>query len=168
MTISKQQQTDNIGDALRMILEIVGDSHLADALFEIKDARFQHILPTTWEYLEANCYMKPIGMWQRLTPDGWLKALEAAGELCDEKMKEKLGKLCVPIKRRCEEGGVRHRDGVTVQQLSAETPFSEGWICNVIDSHLMRICLQQEDCDWEPGDDNKNYIMIPARFGQKL
>jgi hypothetical protein len=103
-----------------------------------------------------------------LTADGWLRALQAAGKLCDPKMKEKLGRLCAAIKRRCEEGGVRHRTGATIEELSTETDCSEGWISNVIESHLIRVCFDREDCDWEPGDDNKNNVMIPARFGQKF
>jgi len=168
MTISRQQQTDNVGDALRLILDIVGERHLDDAEFELSDARFRGIIPTAWERLDAECCLKQMGMWHRLTPGGWVKALQAAGKLCDPEMKEKLGRLCAPIKRRCQEGGVRHRSGLTIQELSEETGLSEGWISNVIESHLIRICLQQEDCGWEPDDENKNYVMIPASFGRKL
>jgi hypothetical protein len=168
MTISKQKQTDNINDALRVILDVVGDEHLDGALFELNDSRFRDIITTTWEHLEASGCLKQVGMWHRLTSDGWIRALQAAGRLCDPKMKEKLGRLCARIKRRCEEGGVRHRTGVTIQELSEDTGFSEGWISNVIESHLIRMCFQQEDCEWEPGDYNKNYVMIPARFGLDL
>lgn len=168
MTIPRHQQTDNVEDALRVILDIVGDKHLDGALFEFGDARFRNIITTTWEHIEAGGRLKQVGAWHSLTPRGWIKALQAAGKLCDPKMKEKLGWLCAPIKRRCEEGGVRHRNGVTIQKLSEETGFSEGWISNVIESHLIRICFRQEGCEWEPGDDNKNYVMIPARFGLKL
>ena len=41
------------------------------------------------------------------------------------------------MKRRCEEGG-RHRDGATIQELADETGFSEDWIYNVVESHLIR------------------------------
>ena len=73
----------------------------------------------------------------RFTAYGWLKALEAAGRLGDTEMKEKLGTLTAAMKRRCEEGG-RHRDGSTIQELAQETDFSEDWIYNVVESHLMR------------------------------
>lgn len=103
----------------------------------------------------------------RFTAYGWLKALEAAGRLGDTEMKEKLGKLSAAMKLRCEEGG-RHRDGSTIQELAQETGFSEDWIYNVVESHLIRECLNRVDCDWEPGDQMKNYVMIPARFGLPL
>ena len=106
-------------------------------------------------------------MFFRVTPYGWIKALQAAGRLSDPKVREKLARLCAAIKRRCEEGG-RHRVGVTVHALSEETGFSEGWISNAIESHLIRTCFHQVDCEWEPGDYNKNNVIIPARFGLKL
>src|ERR1039458_4103452 len=84
-----------------------------------------------------------------LAPDGWIKGLEAAGKLCDEKTSEALGSLCAKIKHRCEDGGLRHRSGTTIQELSAETGIPQGWISNVIDSHLIGICFQQVDCEWD-------------------
>jgi hypothetical protein len=45
----------------------------------------------------------------------------------------------------------------------------EAYIYNVVEAHLIRECLGQVDCDWEPGDEQmKTHIMIPARFGQSL
>jgi hypothetical protein len=168
MTISNQHQTDNIDDALRAILEIIGDDEHLDVLFQREDLRLRNVMETTWEHLEATGSLNPLGMWLRLTPSGWVGALRAARSLDNPKMKEKLGKLCAAMKRRCEEGGVRHLASTTIQQLSEETGFSEAWIFNVVDSHLIRVSFQQVDCEWEPDDDNKNHIVIPARFGLKL
>ena len=166
MMVSRRQRTADIDGTLRVMVEILGNGHLDDALFECNDARFEGTFPTTWEHLVAAGCLQQISNWHyRLTPDGWIKGLEAAGKLCDEKTSEALGSLCAKIKHRCEDGGLRHRSGTTIQELSAETGIPQGWISNVIDSHLIRICFQQVDCEWEPGDDNKNHVMIPARFG---
>jgi hypothetical protein len=166
MTASKRQRTGDIDGTLRAMVEIVGNWRLDDALFERDDARFEGTFPTTWEHLVATDCLQQKSNWHyRLTPGGWIKGLEAAGRLRDEKTNGALGSLCASIKRRCEDGGLRHRTGVTIQELSEETDIPQGWISNVIDSHLIRICFQQVDCEWEPGDDNKNHVMIPARFG---
>jgi hypothetical protein len=168
MTISKQQQTDNIDEALRMMLRIVGDQNVDDIMFPPDDARLQGTLTTSWEHLEVNNFLKAIGMFYRLTPDGWVKALDAAGELCGPAMKDKLGILCAKVKNTCDAGGARHRDRTTIEDLSNLTGFSAGWISNVISGHLIKLCLNQVECEWEPDDDNKNYVIIPARFGMKL
>src|ERR1039458_9541380 len=94
----------------------------------------------TWEHLVATDCLQQKSNWHyRLTPGGWIKGLEAAGRLRDEKTNGALGSLCASIKRRCEDGGLRHRTGVTIQELSEETDIPQGWISNVIDSHLSRI-----------------------------
>lgn len=88
------------------------------------------------------------------------------GKLCDSETKEKLGKLCVVINGYCKQSGVSHQESTTVRELSAKTGFSEGWIFNVVESHLISECFNQVDCEWELGDEAfKNHIMIPARFG---
>lgn len=133
-------------------------------VFDLDDPRFESILATTWEELEEALCVERVQWDYRLTAYGWLKALEAAGRLGDPDMKENLGKLSAAMKRRCEDGG-RHRDGTTIQELAEETGFSEDWIYNVVESHLIRECLNRVDCGWEPGDDMKNYVMIPTRFG---
>ena len=167
MSISRQKRTENLDEALRLMLSIIGDGRLHWTLFDLNDARFTGILTTTWEELEAAGSVERVQWDYRFTAYGWLKALEAAGRLGDTEMKEKLGKLSAAMKRRCEEGG-RHRDGSTIQELAQETGFSEDWIYNVVESHLIRECLNRVDCNWEPGDQMKNYVMIPARFGLPL
>jgi hypothetical protein len=151
-----------------MMLTIVGEGRLDGTLFEPDDARFKDILPTTWEDLEEACFLVQMSIWDyRFTALGWLKALDAVGTLGSPEMNEKLGRLCAAMKRRCEEGG-RHRDGTTIDELATETGFSEDWIYNAIESHLIRECFNRVDCEWEPGDGMKNHVMIPARFGLPL
>ncbi len=168
MTISKQHQASNIDEVLRAFLNIVGDENLGDVTFAFDDVRLPKVLSTTWEQLEVDGLLCQTGMLYRLTPRGWRTALHLAAKLCDSEMKDKLGSLCARIKLRCEAGGVRHRGTVTIQELSEETGFSTGWISNVINSHLIETCLNQVGCDWEPDDNNENFVMIPARFGTKL
>lgn len=166
MSESPRTREENEREALRIMLGIIGNGRLDSELFEPADDRFKGILLTTWEELEEDGCLKRMSIWDyRLTAHGWLKALNAAGTLGSSGIKEQLGKLCATMKRRCEEGG-RHRDGATIQELADDTGFSEDWIYNVVESHLIRECLNRVDCDWEPGDEYmKNYVMIPARFG---
>jgi hypothetical protein len=167
MSISQEKRTDNVREALRVMLDIVGSGRLNWTLFDADDIRFARVLPTTWEELETSHYVDRVQWDYRLTARGWIMALEAAGVLCKAEMKEKLGVLSAAVKRRCEAGG-RHRDGTTVEELAEETGLSEDWIYNVVESHLIRVCLERVDCEWEPGDANNYYIMIPARFGLRL
>jgi hypothetical protein len=167
MSKSEQERTENTREALRVMLGIAGDDRLDWTLFDAKDQRLAHILETTWEKLEATQCVERVQWDYRLTAHGWVMALEAAGRLCDAEMKEDLGRICAALKRRCEIGG-RHRDATTVQELAQETGSSEEWIYNIVEGHLIRICLKRVDCEWEPGDQNKNHVMIPAQFGLPL
>src|ERR1039458_4570087 len=127
MTASKRQRAGDIDGTLRAMVEIVGNWRLDDALFERDDARFEGTFPTTWEHLVATDCLQQKSNWHyRLTPGGWIKGLEAAGRLRDEKTNGALGSLCASIKRRCEDGGLRHRTGVTIQELSEETDIPQG------------------------------------------
>jgi hypothetical protein len=54
-------------------------------------------------------------------------------------------------------------------RISGACPFTPKQVRkDVVETHLIRVCLGQEDCEWEPHDEMKNHILIPARFGQPL
>src|ERR1039458_9541379 len=99
MTASKRQRAGDIDGTLRAMVEIVGNWRLDDALFERDDARFEGTFPTTWEHLVATDCLQQKSNWHyRLTPGGWIKGLEAAGRLRDEKTNGALGNLGAPCR----------------------------------------------------------------------
>jgi hypothetical protein len=157
----------NIEEALRKMAARVGDDRFDYLLFDSTDGEFSDVLRTTWELLEQEGWIEQLRTDEyRLTASGWIEALRATGALCNPAMKDSLGKVCAHMKARCVAGTGRHRDGTTIQEVAAETGWSEAFIHNVVEAHLIRECLGQEDCDWEPGDEHmKNCVMIPARFG---
>jgi len=102
MSKSPKDRAENLREALRIMASIIGDGRFDWTLFEPEDALFNDILATTWEELEESGYVKRMSNWDyRLTPTGWIRALDAAGTLADITFKENLGKLCAAIKCRC-------------------------------------------------------------------
>ena len=147
----------------------VGDKQFDHELFDSTGGVFSGILRTTWELLEQNNWVKRFRIAEfHLTAEGWIEALRASGVLCDPTMKEDLVKMSANMQAICKAGG-RHQDSPTLQDVAAKTGLSEAFIRNAVEAHLIRECLNQEDCEWEPGDEYmKNHIMIPARFGKSL
>ena len=171
MPLKAGKEQANIEEALQKMAAHVGDGRFDDPLFDSTDGEFSGILRTTWELLEQEKgWVEQLRIDEyRLTARGWIEALRATGDLCDPAMKDFLGKVCANMKARCVAGTGRHRDGTTIHEVAAETGLLEAYIYNVVEAHLIRECLGQVDCDWEPGDEQmKTHIMIPARFGQSL
>jgi hypothetical protein len=169
VTISKEERSEGLADALRAMLEIIGDGRL-NVLFVRDCTALAGVSKPTWEKLleGPEPRLTQCGFHFSLTAHGWIDALRAADKLCDAAMIEKLGVLCSILKRRCERRGGRHLESVTIDELSGESGYSVDWIYNVVDSHLIRICFNRIDCEWASDDKNKNHVEIPARFGYSL
>jgi hypothetical protein len=102
----------------------------------------------------------------QLTPSGWIKALGAAGKLCDEQMKKDLGTLSAALKRCLErtEGSAL----VGTDEIVSETRLPHYWVVNAIHSHSIQYCLKRKDANWAPDDEMESVIEVPIDFGHLL
>ncbi|HTQ58126.1 MAG TPA: hypothetical protein VMI94_26860 [Bryobacteraceae bacterium] len=166
MTISKGGLSVNKEDALRLIGEHCGGRAIGDAC-QRDLSQFRPILATTWKALEDDCYVCLIGNSRfALTRQGWVKALEATGNLCNEQMKKDLGRLSAVLKDRLERTSGPALVGT--HEVVSETRLPHYWVVNAIHSHLIAHCLKRRDADWAPGDRMESLIEVPINFGHPI
>jgi hypothetical protein len=166
MTISKKGLLANEALALEILGQHCGTAAIGEE-YEKGLPQFQPILATTWKALEDASYVLLTTTWHfQLTPLGWIKALEATGKLCDDRMKKDLGLISASLKDRLErtEGPAR----VGTDEIVNETGLPQYWVVNVIHSHLIAHCLRKKDADWAEGDGMESLIEVPIDFGHPL
>lgn len=152
-----------------LALQLIGQHCCTAAIGEMyeKDLpHFQQILPTTWKALADDGSVRLTTIWHfRLTPQGWITALEATGRLCDEQMKKDLGKLSAALKDRVK--GRKEPGLVGTHEVVTETGLPHYWVVNVVHSHLIDHCLKSKDATWAPDDDMESLIEVPIDFGHR-
>lgn len=114
------------------MIQELGDRPIDTTLFDPGSGAFVPILRTTWEELFQSCYIEQIGSHYRLTPKGWLLAIEASGLSGTEAYQKRLGHLLAVMKRHVK--GRADARVLELQELARESGEPEGWIFNVIDS----------------------------------
>lgn len=166
MTISKEDLLANKAFALRLIGQYCSSAAIGEE-YERKDPHFTQILETTWNTLAGDHYVHLTTIWHfQLTPHGWIKALEANGELCDAQMKKDLGTLSAALKSH-----LKRTEGpafVGTDEIVSKTGLRHCWVVNVIHSHLIKYCLKRTDADWAEGDAMESLIEVPIDFGHPL
>jgi hypothetical protein len=127
---------------------------------------FEQIHSTTWNALEEKGVVKvldTIGHTHRyLTGFGWLKGLEATGQIETPELKEKVGRLMRALKRV-----VKGRQGLGhayPDAISKEAQVSEDFVYNVIESGLIERLFRRTGATWESKYKGK-LIRIPETFG---
>jgi hypothetical protein len=165
MTISKDDLLANKELAFRLIGEHCGGAAIGE-LYQKDLPQFQPILATTWKALADDCYVRLTTIWHfKLTPQGWVKALEVTGKLCDEQMKNDLGKLSAALKDHLER--TKGSALVGTHEIVTETGLPHYWVVNAIHSHLIEHCLKMKDADWAPDDEMESLIEVPIDFGHR-
>ena len=166
MTISKDDLAANKELALRLIGEHCGGAAIGKG-YQKDLPHFGPILTTTWKALADDGYLCLTGNWHfQLTPLGWIKALEATGSLCNEQVKEDLGKLSASLKDHLERTNGPAQVGTC--EVVNETGLPECWVANVIHSHLIEYCLKRKGANWAQDDEMESLIEVPIDFGHWL
>jgi hypothetical protein len=166
MTLSRNDLSANRELALRIIGEHCGSVAIGEG-YTKDQPHFQPILDNTWEALADDGYICVVSNWHfKLTPSGWIKALEATGKFCDEQMKRDLGILSARLKRRVK--GRKKPAVVGTDEIVKETRLQHYWVVNAISSHLLELCLKRTGADWAPDDENQTLIEVPRGFGHPL
>ncbi|MGA2183897.1 MAG: hypothetical protein ABSH47_12780 [Bryobacteraceae bacterium] len=165
MTLSRDDLLANKALASRLIGEYCCSAAIGEE-YEKKLPEFEPILPTTWKALADEGGVRSTLWHFQLTPQGWIKGLEAIGRLCDDQMKKDLGRLAAALKNR-----LNRTEGPAVvgtHEIVSETGLPHYWVVNVIHSHLIRHCLRRKDADWAEGDRMESLIEVPIDFDHPL
>ena len=120
MSIAKQDREENHKTALQLMLQTLGDGAIDTTLFQTDNAPFAgNVLRTTWEELVTQGCVAEVAGRYRLTPKGWLAALEACGASGTKQFQERLGRILAAMKRHVK--GRRDPAVIELQQLAAES-----------------------------------------------
>jgi len=131
--------------------------------------KFAAVDRTTWDELtELNMVKARSYDRYQLTGPGWIEGLKLTGRFEDPEFQQRAGKLSAALKARVKASNRQQRGNAGRTELSRETGLSEFFIHDAIDSHLLAEMFSgMLDASWAEGDNMKNYIDIPRRFGKR-
>ncbi len=163
MTVGKRDREENHNRAFRLMLEQLGDQAIDSTFFDPEKIPFNgQILRTTWEELVRQQRVALVGSsTYRLTPAGWVTAMEISGEAQAKAYQERVGKLLAAMKAH-----VKPRTDsaiVPLHQLSNESGEPEGWIFNIVESRPGSAGDQRIGAHWYAGEKGR-LIEIPVDF----
>ena len=100
MTVAKRERENNHSTALTSMLEQLGDGAIDTTLFDSEAPSYaETVLRTTWEELTRGKYVSKVQRAQyRLTPKGWLAALELSGADQSVAYQQRLGTVLAAMK----------------------------------------------------------------------
>jgi hypothetical protein len=134
MTIGRREREENQQLAFSLMMKALSDQAIDTTLFDSGAPPFaESILRTTWEELVRGEYVSSVraGLY-RLTPKGWLAALELSGAAKSDAYRERLGRVLAAMKSHVK--GRHESKVVDLRTLAAESNELEGFIFNIIES----------------------------------
>jgi hypothetical protein len=167
MSVSEKDRLDNIELALRLMMQDLGEPYGWQE-HDAKTAKFGPVLRTTWEELAERGLVNARTFDRyELTGPGWIAGLRVAGAFEDDEFRRKSGLLQKALKARIKPENRDQWGSADRTELANETGLSEFFVYDAIDSHLLEALFDIVDAGWAEGDEMKNYIDIPPRFGLK-
>jgi len=165
MSESDKKRWDNMDLALRLMMQDLGEPYEWQE-HDAKTPKFAAVYPTTWDELAERGRVKA---WSydrySLTGPGWIEGLKVTGKFEERDFKRKAGQLQAALKARVKPSNRQQWGHASRTDLARETGLSEFLIYDAIDSHLLRELNGVIDAHWSDGDNMKNWIDIPPRFG---
>ncbi len=144
------------------MLRLLGDRAIDVTLFDPSDSDLAGVLRTTWEELLGAEYVEQIGTRYRLTPKGWLVAIEASRGAASKEHQERLGRVLAAMKKRVK--GREEPDVVELRTLAQQSGEPEGWIFNVVDSRASSSLQSgRVGASWF-GNERGRLVEIPVNF----
>lgn len=141
MPAPADRRTADIQNALRLMVEALGDEPLNGVAFYPAEPRFNDLLNTTWRELLDQGFIEDRGEKPgpsfRLTPQGWLAGLHLTGALEQDGTRAR----AITIRRALKEhvkGRQAHYDAlIDVRQLAEELQLPVGWVWNAMRANLL-------------------------------
>ena len=134
MTIGRREREENQQVAFSLMMKALGNQAIDTTLFDSEAPPFgESILRTTWEELVRGEHVSNVRSTQyRLTPRGWLAALEVSGAAQSAVYRERLGRVLAAMKAHVK--GRRDSKVVDLATLATESKEPEGFLFNIIES----------------------------------
>jgi hypothetical protein len=167
VTISQNDQLENIGLAFRLILVELGDRAISEMFFDPHAASFKDVLATTWKELCDQRWLEEREIYghahYRLTGSGWMESLFRGGEGERPELRDSASKLSTVLKAHVK--GRREDVTVELSRLAHESGLSPAWVSNAIESNLLETLHRRRGVQWV---DRGTLVKIPLNFGMEL
>ena len=167
MTVAKRERENNHSTALTSMLEQLGDGAFDTTLFDSEAPSYAEIvLRTTWEELTRGKYVSKVQRTQyRLTPKGWLAALELSGAAQSVAYQQRLGTVLAAMKAHVK--GRQESKMVDLPTLAAESHEPEGFIFNIVEGRASSpVSTGRRGAKWFDGERGR-LVEIPVDFNME-
>jgi hypothetical protein len=161
MTLAKQDRGENLKNALRLLLQELGDEAIDLKLFDpLQPPLAEVVLSTTWDELESRAFIETVvPNVLALTGRGWIAALFASGELHSPAFQERIGIAFRTMKTYV--GGRSNAQLVSLRHLARDTDLPEGWLFNVVEGRYLEEVSKRRGAGWLK---KGRVIAIPVGF----
>jgi hypothetical protein len=168
MPIDPKRRTSDRAQALMSMLQQQGDEQLNGVSFSPSD--FDALIPTTWRELADEGLIedrgeKP-GPTYRLTPFGWLTALQLTDGLNRPDVRER----AITI-RRALKAMVNRRDShdalIDVREFAGKVGLPVGWVWNAMRANLLQAMFQDDLMNATLDSRYHLLIHVPPTFDMK-
>lgn len=164
MSLSKEDRLKALADALKQIMERLGDKALDTEYFYMNEDPFNRIPKTTWRELEDLGFTErcdTLGHPQcQLTGLGWYNAIVITDRIATPAFKERLSKLTAAMKDQVKG---RHEDAfLYTDQMASVAGVPEDFVVNAVESRLIDQHFKIQGARWEH---QWKLIRIPLEFG---
>jgi hypothetical protein len=167
MTISNDDQLENVGLAFRLMLVELGDRAISEKFFDPQAPSFKDVLATTWKELCDQRWLEEREIYghahYRLTGSGWIESLWRTGEGERPELRDSATKLSRALKAHVK--GRREDVTVELSRLANESGLSAVWVSNAIESNLLETLHRRRGVQWV---DRGTLVKIPLNFGMEL
>jgi hypothetical protein len=168
VTFSDARRTDNVNHALGILMSALGNRALSDYAFMQTSSIFAGILPTTWDELQQQSWIRTTdSLFFFLTGSGWKAGLKLTGQL-DDDFRNMAFKLVGALKEKVAE---RLEDACVCVHDFETDGITAGWVFNVVESRVLEDIdpPRSYDLRWSAGDpwnSDAPFFKIPRTLGQ--
>src|ERR1700730_12587367 len=139
MTISKDDRSTNLDDALLLMLDELQGRSVMEVFIDERH-RDSRILPTTWSQLKEQYLVRETnncrGMFT-LSGYGLIRALKMRDEFDTEDMRQQNRKLAADLKRKIKSVNREYDQFAGVDEMATETGLPEEFIRNAIEANFI-------------------------------
>lgn len=170
MPIKPARREADIASALKLMIELQGDQPLHGVVFRPSQPELAALAPTTWADLKDDGFIEDRGErpgpTYRLTPEGWLAALERTGALELAPVRERAIKIRTALKALVQRTA-HYPQHINVRTLADDLGLPRGWVHAAMKSDLLQTLFPDDLMNATLDIRNGLLISIPPNFATK-
>ena len=165
MSLSKEDRLKDMGRALTLMLQELGDKAFDTVIFQMDAAPFEGIYSTTWRELEALGLIEKMdvigGSLCKFTGNGWRAAIDLVWSANEPMLREAMSKVAAALKDHVK--GRQEDAFVYLNSIATISGVPENLVFNIIESRLLDYRFNMMGAYWYQG--RPPLIHIPLDFG---